>query len=55
MPRGHLHKTDMLAKVYKLKTELYDKQYNSGMTGQWYDGAHDSLDKILDILNEYSQ
>jgi len=25
------------------------------MTGQWYDGAHDSLDKVLDIINEYSQ
>ena len=55
MPRGRLHKTDMLAKVYKLKTELYSKDTNSGMTGQWYDGANDSLDKVLDIINEYSQ
>ena len=55
MPRGSLHKTDMLAKVYKLKTELYDKETNPGMTGKWYDGAHDSLDKVLDIINEYSQ
>ena len=55
MPRGSLHKIDMLAKVYKLKTELYKKDTNSGMTGQWYDGAHDSLDKVLDIINEYSQ
>ena len=59
MPRGRLLKVDMLAKVYKLKTELYDKESNTGMTagmtGQWYDGAHDSLDKILDIINEYAQ
>lgn len=58
MPRGSLRKTDMLAKVYKLKTELYDKDTSSsmtGQTGQWYDGAHDSLDKVLDIINEYSQ
>ena len=55
MPRGRLLKVDMLAKVYKLKTELYDKENNTGMTGQWYDGAHDSLDKVLDILNEYAQ
>ena len=55
MPRGSLHKTDMLAKVYKLKTELYNKETDQSMTGQWYDGAHDSLDKILDIINEYSQ
>ena len=58
MPRGSLRKTDMLAKVYKLKTKLYDKDTSSSMTGQtsqWYDGAHDSLDKVLDIINEYSQ
>jgi len=55
MPRGSLHKTDMLAKVYKLKTELYNKETDRLMTGQWYDGAHDSLDKILDIINEYAQ
>tara|TARA_B100000900_G_scaffold364269_1_gene338797 strand:+ start:519 stop:704 length:186 start_codon:yes stop_codon:yes gene_type:complete len=56
MPRGRLLKIDMLAKVYKLKTELYNKEErNSNMTGQWYDGAHDSLDKVLDIINEYSQ
>ncbi len=55
MPRGRLHKTDMLAKVYKLKTELYDKENDACRTGQWYDGAHDSLDKVLDIINEYSQ
>lgn len=55
MPRGHLLKVDMLAKVYKLKNELYDKKSNSSMTGQWYDGANDSLDKVLDILSEYSQ
>ena len=55
MPRGRLLKVDMLAKVYKLKTELYDKKNNTNMTGQWYDGAHDSLDKVLDIINEYAQ
>jgi hypothetical protein len=59
MPRGSLRKTDMLAKVYKLKTELYEKDTSSsmttGQTGQWYDGAHNSLDKVLDIINEYSQ
>ena len=55
MPRGKLLKVDMLAKVYKLKTELYDKETNPSMTGQWYDGAHNSLDKVLDILNEYNQ
>ena len=55
MPRGRLHKTDMLAKVYKLKTELYNKETDRLMTGQWYDGAHDSLDKVLDIINEYAQ
>lgn len=54
MPRGNLHKTDMLAKVYKLKTDLYDGVHDK-KTGQWHDGAHDTLNTVLDILNEYSQ
>ena len=54
MPRGSLHKTDMLAKGYKLKTDLYNGEHDK-RTGQWHDGAHDTLNTVLDILNEYSQ
>lgn len=51
MPRGKLDKPDILSRVYKLKTSLYDEKNKSK---DWYEGAHDSLNKILDILNEYS-
>ena len=53
MPRGHLSKNDVLAKVYQRKTELYDGRYES-RPGQWQDGAHHAYNTILDILNEYS-
>ena len=53
MPRGRLLKIDILARVYKMKTDLYDGKYKD-RTGQWHDGAHDTLNTVLDILNEYS-
>ena len=53
MPRGIVSKTDILSRVYKMKTELYDgKQHDK--SGDWHDGAHSTLNRILDILNEYS-
>ena len=54
MPRSRMHKIDLEAKVYKLKTELYNKEIHPGVTGQWHDGAHYTLNKVLDILQEYS-
>jgi len=53
MPRGRLDKVDILAKVYKLKTELYNGKH-SDRPGQWHDGAHSSLNEVLNIINEYS-
>lgn len=53
MPRGRLSKTDMLAKVYKLKTELYDGTQHD-KSGDWHDGAHHAYNTILDIINEYT-
>jgi hypothetical protein len=50
MPRGRLSKTDMLTKVYKLKTELYREHKTS-----WNDGSHYALNKVLDILQEYRE
>jgi hypothetical protein len=53
MPRGRLSKVDILARVYKMKNELFNKtHYNKG--SEWHDGAHETLNKILDILNEYN-
>jgi hypothetical protein len=53
MPRSNVSKVDILARVYKLKTALYDGVYE-GKSGDWYEGSHDSLNKVLDILNEYA-
>jgi hypothetical protein len=54
MPRSRMCKIDLEARVYKLKNELYDRETNSSMTGQWSDGAHYTLNRVLDILQEYS-
>lgn len=53
MPRTRLSKIDLEAKVYKLKTELYDGKHQD-KTGQWLDGAHHALSEVLKHLQEYS-
>jgi hypothetical protein len=54
MPRGRINKIDIQARVYKLKEELYNgTHYAKGK--EWHDGAHDSLNRILDMLSEYYQ
>lgn len=54
MPSGRITKIDIQSRVYKLKQELYNGTH-SGKTKDWHDGAHNSLNRILDMLNEYSQ
>jgi len=54
MPRSTMLKTDILARLYKLKTELYE-EHKVTKTGQWTDGAHYAYNKVLDILQEYRQ
>lgn len=54
MPRGTVTKLDLLSRVYKLKTQLYNGQH-SDKSAEWHDGAHESLNKVLDILSEFSQ
>jgi len=54
MATGSVTKTDLLARVYKLKTELYDGKQKD-KSGQWHDGAHDAYNRILEILNEYTR
>lgn len=53
MPRGRMTKVDMLARVYRMKNELYDGTYYA-KSGEWHDGAHDALNRMLEILKEYS-
>ena len=45
-------KVDILARVYKMKTELHNGVHPE-KSAEWHDGAKDSLDKILNFLNEY--
>lgn len=54
MPHGSVTKNDILTRVYKIKNELYDEDLSTH-PGQWHDGAHYSLNKILDLLQEYTQ
>ncbi len=54
MPRGIMLKTDILTRVYKLKTELYDGKHKD-KSGDWHDGAHEAYNRILDILSEYRE
>lgn len=54
MPRSIMLKSDMLARIYKLKTSLYNGEHKE-KPGLWHDGAHDALNKVLDILQEYRQ
>lgn len=53
MPRANLKKIDVLSRVYKLKTQLYDGSH-ADESEEWHEGAHYAYNKILDILNEYA-
>lgn len=54
MPRGRVNKIDIESRVYKLKQELYNgTHHNKGK--EWHDGAHNALNRILDMLSEYYQ
>jgi hypothetical protein len=53
MPRSQMLKVDMEARLYKLKTELYEMENYKGKTGQWCDGAHHAYNEVLKVLQEY--
>ena len=53
MPRANVTKIDLLSRVYKLKTALYNGQHQN-KNGDWHNGAHHVYNQILDILNEYA-
>lgn len=54
MPRGQLTKGELQARLYKIKTALYDGTFKH-KSSDWHDGAHDSLNKVLDMLQEYRE
>ena len=55
MPRSTMLKTDLLARLYKEKTKLYEKETTNTSTNEWHSGAHSAYNTILDIVNEYRQ
>ena len=48
-----MRKVDIEPKIRKLKTEIYEGRYN-GASEDWLNGAHYSLNLVLNILQEYS-
>tara|TARA_B100001057_G_scaffold495062_1_gene593142 strand:+ start:14299 stop:14445 length:147 start_codon:yes stop_codon:yes gene_type:complete len=46
-----MRKRDLLARIYKHKQDLYDEVY--AQTGDWSEGAHHMLNKMLELAQEY--
>ena len=57
MPRCSVTKVDLLSRIYKLKTALYDDSLNmfNCFSDEKKEGAHDALNRVLDILQEYRE
>lgn len=53
MPRGRLQKVDILTRVLKLKHDTLEGRYDCHGK-EWVHGANDTLNRMLDMLNEYS-
>ena len=49
-----MKKIDIEPRLYKLKTSLYNGQHGD-KNGDWHDGAHYALGKVLEILQEYRE
>tara|TARA_A100001201_G_scaffold71377_3_gene65330 strand:+ start:456 stop:605 length:150 start_codon:yes stop_codon:yes gene_type:complete len=45
-------KQEMEVRVLKLKNELYNGSWIH-KNGDWHDGAHTMLNRVLDIIQEY--
>jgi len=54
MPRGIMLKPEIQARIYKLKTALFDGEHKD-KSEEWHDGAHAAYNAVLDILTEYRQ
>ena len=52
MPKNQLDRDEVNTRVLKLKNTLYNGTY-LGASGDWHNGAHHMLNKVLDILQEY--
>jgi|TARA_B100001964_G_C14126659_1_gene550882 hypothetical protein len=54
MSSGSLNKIDIQSRAYKLKNELYDRCERHELSEQECRGADEYLNKILDVVEEYS-
>ena len=45
-------KEEVEVRILKLKNELYDGSWHY-KNGEWHDGAHTMLNRVLDIIQEY--
>ena len=52
MPRNGMTRKEMECRVLKLKHMLYNGTYQH-KNGEWHDGAHEMLNKVLNIIEEY--
>lgn len=52
MPRSRMDRIDIEPRVLKLKDALHNGTYMH-KNGDWHDGAHEMLNKVLDMINEY--
>ena len=52
MPRGTMTKIDLEARLYKLKTALYEGEHHD-KSGDWHDGYHEAISRMLDYLQEW--
>ena len=53
MSRGKLDKVTILARVLRLKNDLYSRRHD--MKNEAYQAANHELNLVLDIINEYYQ
>jgi len=54
MPRSQITKIDLLSRIYKMKTRLYEGQHRE-KSGDWHDGYHQALNEVLNIVDEFSR
>ncbi len=52
MPRSRMDRIDIEPRILKLKDALHNGTYMH-KSGEWHDGAHEMLNKVLDMINEY--
>ena len=50
--KSQMTKLDMKTRVLKLKNDFYNGQ-RKDKNSDWHDGAHETLNTVLDMIEEY--